>query len=291
MDKNIEPRFSVVIPCYNRAGFLVRCLSAIAKQSFDLERVEVVVVDDASTDGSGVILERLGSDFPNFKLVQTCEPSGPGGARNRGVKDATGEYLFFIDSDDFITPKALERIDAKLEEAKNPDVCIFPFRIDRPVSAGRPIGVTKPSAINIQQAAAGAVSPCLQVFKRKLFVPFPDGTLSEDTAWHFLQFDRFETFAKVEGDEPCYVYDRTNTKSITDTVDWAANNSFTLEQLAFGNAALKAGKNDRWISDFIRNFANMYDTRHKLTKPGVKQAWAHRFRAEIVNLMTGHFVH
>lgn len=291
MDTQKSIRFSLVVPCYNRAGFLVRCLSSIAQQSFDLGKVEVVAVDDASTDGSGVILERLGNDFLNFKLIKTNGPSGPGGARNKGAKEATGEYLFFIDSDDYITPKTLELINLKLEEAKDPDVCLFPFKTERPASSRKPKGVRKPFATNIQQAAATAVSPCLQVFKRELFVPFPEDTLSEDTAWHFLQFDKFNTFAKVECDEPCYVYDRTNTKSISDTVDWAGGNSFTLEQLAFGDAAVKAGKNDRWISDFIRNFANMYDVRHKLTKPWVKQAWANRFRLEISNLMTGHFVH
>ena len=82
-----------------------------------------------------------------------------------------------------------------------------------------------------------------------------------------------------------------NATAITDTVEWAGNNSFTMEQLAMGDAAIKAGKNDQWISDVIRNYANMYDVRRKLTKPWVKAAWAQRFRNETANILTGHFVH
>lgn len=285
------PRFSIVIPCHNGAGYLVRCLSSIARQTYPNEMIEVVAVDDASTDGSGYILERFGEDLAHFKLVRTQAPSGPGGARNRGVEKATGEYLFLVDCDDYLPEKSLEIIDSALRSASDPDVALFPYRVDRPASSKRVKGMVKPPAQNIQQAAFSAVGPWTHVCKRKLYVPMPELIISEDTAWHFAQFDKFETMTNTGGEEPCYVYDRTNATAITDTVEWAGDHSFTLEQLAFGNAAINAGKNDQWISDILRNFANMYDVRRILTKPWVKDAWAQRFRSEISNVMTGHFVH
>lgn len=284
-------RFSLIIPCHNAAGYITRCFASIAKQEYPLEKVEIVFVDDGSTDGSPAIAERYSQDFPNFKLVANPASSGPGGARNRGLEVATGEYVFYIDVDDYISGNSLKLIDEAISAGNEPDVVLFPYRVDRPASSRRTKGVVKPRARNIQQAAFSPVGPWTHVCKRTLRVPFPENIFSEDTAWHFEQFDKFETVAVVEGDEPCYIYDRTNATAITDTVEWAGDNTFTLEQLAFGDAAVKAGKNDKWISDVIRNFANMYDVRHKITKPWVRQAWMQRFRAEISNLMTGHFVH
>lgn len=284
-------RFSLVIPCHNGASYIVRCLSSIAQQTFPLDNVEVVFVDDGSTDGSGIIAERFAEDFPRFQIIKNDAPSGPGGARNRGVEKATGEYLFLVDVDDWLPPKSLEIIDKAITDNKNPDVILFPYRIERPESSRRTKGLVQPKIKTIQQAAFSAVGPWTHVCKTELYVAMPEKIISEDTAWHFAQFDRFDTFANAGGDEPCYVYDRTNATAITDTVEWAGDNSFTLEQLAFGDAAIKAGKNDQWISDILRNFANMYDVRRRLTKPWVKDAWAKRFRSEIANIMTGHFVH
>lgn len=288
-----EIRYSVVIPCHNGAGYITRCFSYLAKQTYGLDKVEVVFVDDGSTDGSGDIAERYGTEIPHFTFVKNPMPTGPGGARNAGVAKATGEYLFFVDVDDYMPERSLELIDKTILECndKAPDVVLFPYLVLRPESSKRTKGLVVPPAKNIQDAAFSAVGPWTHVCRRSLFVPFPPFTISEDTAWHFLQFDRFDTFAKVEEKEPCYVYDRTNATAITDTVEWAGDNSFTMEQLAMGDAAIKAGKNDQWISDIIRNYANMYDARRKLTKPWVKAAWARRFRDETANLMTGHFVH
>lgn len=285
------PRFSIVIPVRNGAGYLVRCISSIAGQTFGTDRVEVVATDDASTDGSGVILSRLLSGFRHAAIVRNARPTGPGGARNYALRHATGEYVFFVDCDDYLPERSLELIDACISANGSPDVVLYPYTIYRDPSSPRPKGLTRQTASTVQEAAFSAVGPWTHVCKRGLVVPFPEDTLSEDTAWHFEQFDKFETMANVGGDEPCYVYDRSNATAITDTVEWAGDNSLTLEQLAFGDAAVKAGKNDRWISDVIRNLANMYDVRRRLSKTWVRDAWAQRFRAEVSNFMTGHFVH
>lgn len=290
METNTEvsPRFSIVVPCHNGAGYIVRSLASIAKQTFPLDKVQIVFVDDASTDGSGYIAERFADDFPDFKLEKNSDkPRGPGGARNLGVSVAKGEYIFFLDCDDYLPDNSLEIIDKALTEAKNPDVCLYPYSILKPTGSE----LSVPPMKTIEEAACSAVGPWSSVFRRSLFVQFPENTLSEDTAWHFEQFDKFSTMVNAEGDKPCYVYDRTNATAITDTVEWAGMHSMTLEQLALEDRAIREGKRDQWISDVIRNLANMYDVRRRLTKPWVKAAWADRFRHEVSNIMTGHFVH
>ena len=144
-------RFSLVIPCHNGASYIVRCLSSIAQQTFPLDNVEVVFVDDGSTDGSGIIAERFAEDFPRFQIMKNDAPSGPGGARNRGVEKATGEYLFLVDVDDWLPPKSLEIIDKVITDNKNPDVVLFPYRIDRPKSSRRTRGLVQPKIKDIQQ--------------------------------------------------------------------------------------------------------------------------------------------
>lgn len=285
---NSEIKYSIIIPSHNAANYMVRCFTSIAKQTLPLDNVEIVFVNDASTDGSGYIAERFSEDFPHFNLVNVTDgPNGPGGARNIGVCNAIGKYIFFVDQDDYLPEKSLEIIDKALTDANEPDVCLYPYSIIKPNNNQLII----PPFKNIQEAAFSAVAPWSIVFKHELFVPFPEKTLSEDTAWHFAQFDKFDTMVNAGGKEPCYVYDRSNTTAITDTVEWLANNSFTLEQLAFENIAIRNGKRDQWISDVIRNLANMYDVRRTLTKKWVKDAWAARFKKSLSNILTGHFVH
>lgn len=298
-ETNTPLRFSLVIPCRNCAGYVVRCLAPIAKQDgFDLSRAEVLFVDDGSTDNSGEIAERFGEDLPNFRLLRTGAKagSGCGGARNFALKDAKGEYVWYIDCDDYLAPNALAKIDAAISSAKekdgkDPDVCVFPFATFRPPSSRRRSGVSNPPHGDIKQIAFGPVAPWAQVIRREKCLTFPSRIIAEDLSWHYAQFDRFDSFAATEGEEPLYFYDRTNASAITDTLEWCADNPRTLEQLAYSDELLRGGRNDRWPSDFLRGIAEMYDIRHALTKPWVREAWALRFRALCSNLMTGRYIH
>lgn len=291
-------RFSLIVICRNAANYVVRCLASIAKQDFDLARVEVVFVDDGSSDYSGDIAERFGEDLPNFKLVRTekQEGSGCGGARNAGLNEATGEYVWHIDVDDFIMPDALKKIDeaiAKADEknSRKTDVVLFPFRTDRIVNGERAGNVTNPPRDSLQKGVFGPVAAWAKVIRRDLAIQLPCGVMAQDAAWHFAQYDKFETMASVDGKEPLYVYDRTNMSATSNTQEWTVENPRTLEQLAFGDEVQKLGLKDRFFSDAIRALADMYDVRHRLTKPWVKEAWKIRFKSEYANIMTGRWTH
>lgn len=107
LSENELPKISVVMPSYNRRERLAWALSHLAKQTYPAHLTEVVVVLDGCTDGSADLLEQLRPTFP-FTLNLVEQPqSGPGAARNAGVRAAKGEYIVFIDDDVMATPELL----------------------------------------------------------------------------------------------------------------------------------------------------------------------------------------
>ncbi len=87
---------SIVIPSYNRKADLCECLNALPLDSLDSHRIEVIVVDDGSTDGT---IELLRSDYPQIRLLENEQNSGPAFSRNRGTRAARGELVIYLDSD------------------------------------------------------------------------------------------------------------------------------------------------------------------------------------------------
>lgn len=117
------PRFSVIVPARGVQGFLRRCLDSVLTQS--CREVELIAVDDCSTGGDGAIIEDAARTDPRVVPVHLERPCGVGPARNAGVRRATGDYLLFLDGDDFLTPGALAAIDARLRRAGDPDVLLL----------------------------------------------------------------------------------------------------------------------------------------------------------------------
>jgi glycosyltransferase involved in cell wall biosynthesis len=111
-------KFSFVIPTYNRADELMECLSSIGELDFEPENVEVVIIDDASTDHTYESIQKLKETFPFAIQYQKQNKEGPSAARNRGIKLAKGDYIIFIDSDVTLPRNYLKKIAKELE--KNP---------------------------------------------------------------------------------------------------------------------------------------------------------------------------
>ena len=112
------PLVSIVIPAHNALPELRDCLNSIVTQSFDLSLAEVVVVDDGSTDGTWELLREYDEKFPGlFTLRRLPEASGtPARPRNEGLRLAQGEYVLFVDADDWLGREALERMMAHAVE-------------------------------------------------------------------------------------------------------------------------------------------------------------------------------
>ncbi len=121
--------FSLIIPVYNTKNYLETCFESIRTQDFD--DYEVIVVDDGSTDGSSAICDLFCEKLNNEKkrtAARVIHQSnlGPGSARNTGLKEAKGEWIWFIDSDDFIAPGALSSIVERMRYAKG-DMYAFQY--------------------------------------------------------------------------------------------------------------------------------------------------------------------
>ncbi len=103
------PAISVIIPMFNAEKYLAECLDSILAQT--LQNFEVIMVNDASTDGSRKIAESYLKKFGGrLKIFDNEKNSGPGATRNKGLKLSDGEYVFFMDADDLILPNGLERM-------------------------------------------------------------------------------------------------------------------------------------------------------------------------------------
>ncbi|MGW2896317.1 bifunctional glycosyltransferase/CDP-glycerol:glycerophosphate glycerophosphotransferase [Streptomyces sp. NPDC001212] len=119
------PRFSIIVPCFKVQGFLRECLDSVLTQSFG--DIELIAVDDCSPDGSGAILDEYAARDPRVRVLHLPENVGLGRARNAGMPLATGDFLFFLDSDDTLTPGALRAVADRLEETGDPDVLVFDY--------------------------------------------------------------------------------------------------------------------------------------------------------------------
>jgi len=120
-----NPLVSIIIPVYNAERYMARCLDSIAGQTF--QSVEVIIVDDGSTDNTSAIVEVYLSQYDWFKCI-TQTNKGPGEARNSGFAASRGKYIAFIDSDDYITPDFVEVL-LTLAEENSAEIAVCNFYV------------------------------------------------------------------------------------------------------------------------------------------------------------------
>ncbi|MCR5255666.1 MAG: glycosyltransferase [Acetatifactor sp.] len=195
MNEKVNPLISVIVPVYNTYDYLERCVKSIACQTY--ENIEIILVDDGSTDGSEKLCDKLAEEITDNKggLGKTVkvlhkENGGSSSARNLGIKNATGEYLGFVDSDDYISPEMYEELingirksGAKISQVgrdeidaagnKLPDICTPPEkgRLEDSKDFYRELLMHR-----------GDASFCTKLIDRELFKDraFPVGLLNED---------------------------------------------------------------------------------------------------------------
>lgn len=116
-----EIQISVVIPVYNAQEYLEQCLKSLEKQYF--RKIEIICINDGSTDASPQILKRFAERDKRFRIYEQ-ENAGAGAARNRGLLLARGEYVIFLDADDYFAPEMLLRAWQKIRETQS-DICVM----------------------------------------------------------------------------------------------------------------------------------------------------------------------
>lgn len=183
-----EMLISVIVPVYNiESEYLKRCISSICNQTY--KNLDVILVDDGSTDGSGAICDRFATEDSRIRVFHK-ENGGSSSARNLGIKEAKGEYLGFIDSDDYIESDMYELLVEAVIKYNVPMAQISRDEIDEqgnrmPDICIPPKEECKISSENMMRELLmhrGDCSFCTRITHKALFVDreFPIGKLNED---------------------------------------------------------------------------------------------------------------
>lgn len=117
---------SVIIPAYNCSGSLKNVLDSI--QASGLSALEILIINDGSTDNTGAIAKQLASSYRSLRVIDQTS-RGVSSARNRGIHEAVGNYVFFVDADDSLIPGSLTDVNSILDE-NHPDMILFGMRFD-----------------------------------------------------------------------------------------------------------------------------------------------------------------
>ena len=181
------PKVSVIIPVYKVEGYLPACLESIDKQTF--QDFELILVDDGSPDSCGLMCDAYAEGRSNVKVLHQ-ENMGLSEARNQGVKVSTGEYIIFIDSDDYVSEDYIEYL-VFLNEKYNTDVSMAKEKIfwdgqnpELSVDECTDYVLNPSDALNKIYYNKLGVYAWGKLYKRSLVekFPYPKGQLYEDTA-------------------------------------------------------------------------------------------------------------
>lgn len=203
-------KFSVIIPNYNSEKWIVRLLDSIRNQTY--KDYQVIIVDDMSQDNSVAKIKGY-MEVNKFPIVLTVNKRKRynGGTRNKGVELACGDYILFIDCDDyFYTNRAFETIANIIERNNNPDLVRLPYHYLVQYGEGD-VSIHENSLEELTKSVF--VAPWTKCIKKDLFVPFPENTLIEDVSQHIEQLDKIETVAYC--DEPICVWNCRNENAIS----------------------------------------------------------------------------
>ena len=113
-----QPKISIIIPVYNVAEYITECLQSVMRQTYKGE-IECILVDDCGTDNSIAVAEKLLADYKgaiSFRILRHAHNRGLSAARNTGTDAATGDYIYYLDSDDYISDDCLEVLTEPLKK-------------------------------------------------------------------------------------------------------------------------------------------------------------------------------
>lgn len=211
---------TIIIPIYNiEDNLLRRCVKSVCEQSYG--NLEIILVDDGSTDGTGSLCDKLALTDNRIKVYHK-ENGGSSSARNMGIDNATGEYIGFVDSDDYVDNDymkllmdAISKYNVKMAQIsrdetdkdgnKLPDVCIPPKDETR---------ITNKEQLRELLLHRGDASFCTRLSHRSLFegLRFPEGKLNEDFYLMINMLDRIDEYI-ILPNQSYHVYYREGSNS------------------------------------------------------------------------------
>lgn len=122
-----QPDVSVIVAAYNGMPYIERMLDSLVSQTIGLARMQVLIVDDGSTDETPAVLDRMAAAHPEFEVVHQANFGRPAGPRNRALESVRGRYIFFLDQDDYVSDDALEAM-VRAADDNGTDVVLARFK-------------------------------------------------------------------------------------------------------------------------------------------------------------------
>jgi len=234
---------SVVVPIYNVEEYLEQCISSLLKQT--LKNIEIILVDDGSPDNSGKIADEYAQKYNNIKVVHQ-KNSGLGPARNTGILHATGDYVGFVDSDDWVQDSMYDNLLKKAQES-NADIVFGGHRdvINGKVARVKPHPLAektltdKKQILNVRKRLFGHAIDDTEleaypmrvwtgIYKREFLVTNKimfENILSEDTIFNLSAYKYADVIAFIGSSDYCYRQD--NQPSIMKTFSENKLNQYT----------------------------------------------------------------
>jgi len=207
----MDPKVSIIVPIFNVENYLGRCIDSILNQSYN--NLELILVNDASTDGSKDICDRYKEKHENVKVIHRPKSGGSASkARNDGLNMATGNYVAFVDSDDWIHPKMVETLLKVLTENKTKvaecdiyetdhyEIITLSEDLKQHITIENRLDAFK-RIINSQR-----FSVCVRLYEYDLIkdIRFPENVISEDVYFTLELIKRLDNLVRI--DLPLYYY-------------------------------------------------------------------------------------
>lgn len=217
-----EPLISIIMPVYNAAEYLKCAVDSVLHQTYN--DLEVILVDDGSTDGSAGICDSFGD--PRIRVIHNEVSLGAAGARNRGLDAARGEFIAFVDADDYVHPKYIEVLYRTLTEAGADIACCGFRRTFGGAGYGDVTGGERVTVMSGADAALNMVdrrSMFYVVFWNKLYrrsiwdgLRLPEGKRAEDFYISYRFLSRAKTVAITDACLYFYVQQRGSVMHVHD---------------------------------------------------------------------------
>lgn len=260
-------KLSVIVPVYNMAaeGKLQYCLESLVHQTF--ADMEIIAVDDASTDNSLEILRQYEKEYPGrVKVITYPVNRRQGGAKNEGLKVAAGDWIGFIDSDDWVTPDFYEKLLKRAEETgADMTGCDYNLVSEHTFEVGRIVQNNTPEQTGILDEAKHksllmrSGSMVIKIYQaaviRENRLDFPEGIFYEDNCAGPVWSLYFKHFERVE--EPMYYYYQHDTSTVHYISEAKCRDRMKAAEL-FYEKCLAGGFLETYREEIEYRFAELY---------------------------------
>ena len=208
----MRPLVSVVVPAHNPGRYIEPCIRSILRQSMPRDRFEVVFVDDGSTDGTAERLNRLAQEQPHIRCIHIPASGAPGRPRNVGLEAARGEYIQFLDADDELAPRALERL-VRMARANRSDIVLGKFASEtmsrrQDLFQRNRASTTLAATPQLADASLGPTKLFRAALLRGHEIAFPEGWRQMEDQLFTLRAYLAANVISILGDEPCYFFNK-----------------------------------------------------------------------------------